>query len=300
MVSFLFIVPFLTALAVIFTPRLLWIRWVALTGALITSAITLKLDCIFFNSASRLLTETSPLHLIQLFGVQQFEWFHSLGIQYLVGLDGLSLAMVNLTSLIITTGVLASWEVKDRTKEFFAWLFLLAGGVFGVFVSFDLFLFFVFYEVAVLPMYLLIGVWGTGPKEYSAMKLTLMLMAGSALIIVGILAIYQAAGGHTFDLTLLAQHSFSRQFQNWVYPLLFLGFGVIGALYPFHTWSPDGHASAPTAVSMLHAGVLMKLGGYGIIRLAITLLPEGANTWSSFFMVLATINIVYGALGAIK
>jgi len=172
--------------------------------------------------------------------------------------------------------------------------------VYGVFVSFDLFTFFLFYEVAVLPMYLLIGLWGTGRKEYSAMKLTLMLVAGSAFILAGILALYFQSGEMTFDLTRLAGIPFPTPFQNWVFPLIFVGFGVLGALFPFHTWSPDGHASAPTAVSMLHAGVLMKLGGYGCLRVAMYLLPEGAQLWMPIFLVLITINVTYGAFGAIR
>jgi NADH-quinone oxidoreductase subunit M len=178
-------------------------------------------------------------------------------------------------------------------------LLTLVTGVFGVFVSFDLFLFFVFYEVAVLPMYLLIGIWGTGPKVYAATKLTLMLMVGSAFILVGFLALFHMSGMHTFDLQQLATAHFSRDFQKWVFPMIFIGFGVLGALFPFHTWSPDGHASAPTAVSMLHAGVLMKLGGYGALRIGVYLLPEGAKIWGLFFMGLTTINILYGSFGAI-
>jgi hypothetical protein len=172
-------------------------------------------------------------------------------------------------------------------------------GVFGVFLSFDLFQFFMFYELAVLPMYLLIGIWGTGPKEYAAMKLTLMLLMGSAFVLVGFLALYHVSGLHTFDLQQLARAKFSGAFQKWAFPMIFVGFGVIGALYPLHTWSPDGHSSAPTAVSMLHAGVLMKLGGYGALRIAVYLLPEGAVTWGLFFMVLATVSIVYGAFVAV-
>ncbi|HSG99320.1 MAG TPA: NADH-quinone oxidoreductase subunit M, partial [candidate division Zixibacteria bacterium] len=236
----------------------------------------------------------------KLYLVERVPWFASLGIDYFVGLDGMSLFMVILTSIVIFTGVLASWTVTERGKEFFALLLILVTGVFGVFVSFDLFLFFVFYELAVLPMYLLIGIWGTGPKEYSAMKLTLMLMASSALILVGILALYHGSDLRTFDLIALSGVNFPPEFQSWVFPVIFIGFGVIGALYPFHTWSPDGHSSAPTAVSMLHAGVLMKLGGYGVLRVGLYLLPEGAKEWALFFMVLTTINIIYGAFAAIR
>jgi NADH-quinone oxidoreductase subunit M len=205
-----------------------------------------------------------------------------------------------LTAIVIFCGVLASWNVKEQAKEFFILLNVLVAGVYGVFISIDLFTFFLFYEIAVLPMYLLIGLWGTGKKEYAAMKLTLMLVAGSAFILAGILALYFESGLNSFDLQLLSQVHFSDSFQYWVFPIIFLGFGVLGAIFPFHTWSPDGHASAPTAVSMLHAGVLMKLGGYGCLRVAMYLLPEGAHMWMTFFLVLVTINVLYGAFGAIR
>jgi NADH-quinone oxidoreductase subunit M len=179
---------------------------------------------------------------------------------------------------------------------------LLVSGVFGVFASRDLFFLFLFYEIAVLPMYLLIGVWGTSTKErskeYSAMKLTLMLMAGSAFILVAILALYFQNGTHSFDLDDLAKGTYSAEFQRWVFLAVYVGFGVLAAIRPLHTWSPDGHASAPTAVSMLHAGVLMKLGAYGILRIGIHLLPEGAQHWALLMGIIATINILYGAVSA--
>ena len=232
---------------------------------------------------------------------RSIDWFPSLGIFYQIGVDGISVAMILLTSIVVFAGVLASWHLKNRVKEFFALLLLLVGGVLGVFISLDLFLLFLFYEIAVLPMYLLIGVWGTGKKEYSAMKLTLMLVAGSAFILAGILALYFGAKNLTplhhgsFNILELGSLIFPTAFQHWVFPFLFIGFGVIGALFPFHTWSPDGHASAPTSVSMLHAGVLMKLGGYGCLR-AVFMLPEGAREWALFFLLLTTVTSSTGGL----
>ena len=296
--SWLILIPFLTVLAVVFTPDPKKIRWVALIGTGIHLIVTAIASARFMNLISGPLD--SKALFTQLHMVEKFPWFQSLGIQYFLGVDGISMLMVILTSIIIFTGVLASWNVENRAREFFSLLLILVTGVFGVFLSFDLFLFFMFYEVAVLPMYLLIGVWGTGPKEYSAMKLTLMLMVGSALLLVGFLALYHGSGLHTFDFTELAKVQFPNTLQYWVFPTIFVGFGILGALYPFHTWSPDGHASAPTAVSMLHAGVLMKMGGYGALRIAVYLMPEGAKECGLFFMGLTTVNILYGAFGAIK
>ncbi len=236
----------------------------------------------------------------QFYFTSKVTWFEIMNIEYNIGVDAISVLMMLLTAIVIFCGVLASWNVEKQAKEFFILLNVLVAGVYGVFVSLDLFTFFLFYEIAVLPMYLLIGLWGTGRKEYSAMKLTLMLVAGSAFILAGILALYFESGLNSFDLQVLSQVRFSESFQYWAFPLIFIGFGVLGALFPFHTWSPDGHASAPTAVSMLHAGVLMKLGGYGCLRVGMYLLPEGANIWMTFFLILVTINVLYGALGAIK
>ncbi len=301
-VSWLIAIPFLTALCVIFTPasRPKSIRVVAAFGTGLHLVLTAIVTWRFWQIAVPETVSMKTAQLTKLYMVERFPWFDQLGIQYLVGIDGISLAMVILTSIVIFAGVMASWNVDHRGKEFFALLLVLVTGVFGVFLSFDLFLFIMFYELAVLPMYLLIGIWGTGPKEYSAMKLTLMLMAGSALLLVGILALHHGSGLHTFDITELAKAHYSTSLQRWVFPVIFIGFGVLGALYPFHTWSPDGHASAPTAVSMLHAGVLMKLGGYGALRIGVYLLPEGAKTWGLFFMALTTVNILYGSLGAVR
>lgn len=230
-------------------------------------------------------------------------WFAPLNIHYAVGVDGISVAMLLLSAIIVFTGTFASWRMNMLQKEYFMWFCLLSTGVFGFFISVDLFTMFMFYEVALIPMYLLIGVWGSGRKEYAAMKLTLMLMGGSAFLLVGILGIYfhsaPAGGTYTMNLLEIAGYHIPEAAQRLFFPLTFVGFGVLGALFPFHTWSPDGHASAPTAVSMLHAGVLMKLGGYGCFRVAIYLMPEAAKELSWIFIILTGISVVYGAYSAI-
>lgn len=229
-----------------------------------------------------------------------FDWITPLHIKYSVGVDGISVAMLLLSAVIVFTGTFVSW---DMNKEYFLWFTLLSAGVFGFFISVDMFTMFMFYEVALIPMYLLIGVWGTGRKEYSAMKLTLMLMGGSAFLMCGIFGIFYGAGGETMNIVDIANqqngaHAIADSVQHIWFPLTFAGFGVLGALFPFHTWSPDGHASAPTAVSMLHAGVLMKLGGYGCFRIAMYLMPQGAQDWSWLFLILTGISVVYGAFSA--
>ena len=280
--------------------------WTSLAGAFIiltldkddhraikrTAAVT-GFICLFFSILAYL---GYDLRTAGMQYVLKRPWIPELGIEFHVGADGISLPLVLLTGFILFTGVLISWNVKDRPKEFFFLFLLLVTGVFGVFVSLDLFLLFVFYELAVLPMYLLIGVWGSTRKEYGAMKLTLYLLVGSALIFIGMLALYFASGLRTFDLMRLSEVKYSLSFQKIVFPLLFVGFGILGGLWPLHTWSPVGHVAAPTSVSMLHAGVLMKLGAYGCFRVAMFLLPEGAMFWLPWIAVLATVNIVYGSM----
>ena len=238
--------------------------------------------------------------------IQEFQWLDSLGITLSLGVDGISVPMILLTGIVMFTGVLISWNVEHRAKEFFVLFFLLVAGVFGVFVSLDLFFFFFFYELAVMPMYLLIGIWGSSsdfgtflrPKEYGAMKLMLYLVAGSVLVWVALIAVFVEGGIGTFSLLALEDVTFSENFQRVFFPMCMIGFGILAGLWPFHTWSPDGHVAAPTSVSMLHAGVLMKLGAYGIIRIGIDLLPQGAEEWMPMLIILGTVNVVYGAVSA--
>ncbi|MBI4338858.1 MAG: NADH-quinone oxidoreductase subunit M, partial [Chloroflexi bacterium] len=238
---------------------------------------------------------------------RSFEWLPILGIHYSLGVDGISSLMVLLTGIVFITGVLVSWNIEHRPKDFFVHYLLLVSGVFGVFVSQDLFFFFFFYELAVVPMYLLIAVWGSSTdfktflrtKEYGALKLMLYLVAGSLLVWVGILALYVTSNGVGFAFEDLAAAPVSHEFQRFFFPFFMVGFGVLAGLWPFHTWSPDGHVAAPTAVSMVHAGVLMKLGAYGILR-SMDLMPLGARDWMPVLIGLGTVNVIYGAVSAMS
>ncbi len=236
-------------------------------------------------------------------GVQFVEcipWVSSVGISYLLGVDGISVPMVLLTGIVAFCAVMSSWDLTFRVKEFFALFMFLVTGVFGVFLSFDMFFFFLFYEVAVLPMYLLISIWGSINKEYGALKLTLFLLAGSVFVLTGFLALYHYAGLNSFSLLDIkdAVHAFSPGLQRILFLGFYIGFGTLAAIWPLHTWSPDGHVAAPTAGSMLHAGVLMKLGSYGVLRVGVEMLPEGAQYWAWLMIVIAFINIIYGAFVA--
>ncbi len=241
--------------------------------------------------------------------VAHYPWIPSLGIQFSLKADGISLTLLLLTGVIGVCGVLFSWNIEDRIKEFFAFYLVLLGAVYGVFLSFDLFLLFVFYEIVVIPKYFLIAIWGSTRREYAAMKLVLYSFIGSAMVLVGLIAAYVAAGSKSTALGDLAGYPFAPHFQMWAFPLVFVGFGILAGLWPFHTWAPTGHVAAPTAASMLLAGVVMKLGAYGCLRVAMTLFPLGLGpwgfhvlgfgSWRDVFALLAVIGILYGALVAL-
>jgi NADH-quinone oxidoreductase subunit M len=241
--------------------------------------------------------------------VVRVPWIPTLGLEYYLATDGISLMLLLLTGIVAVAGILFSWNIEHRAKEFFALYLALIGGVYGVFLSFDLFLLFVFYEIAIIPKYFLIAIWGSTNREYAAMKLALYSFAGSGLVLVGLVAAYVVAGARTMNLVDLARFPFPVHFQMWVFPLVFVGFGILAGLWPFHTWAPTGHVAAPTAASMLLAGVVMKLGAYGCLRVAMTLFPRGLDAWGfhvlgfgswrDVFALLAVIGIVYGAMVAL-
>ena len=285
--SLLILLPLLTAVAILLMRNATQVKWVSLAGATLQFVLAFALLFTFRNE--RLAGNTAQM-LFEL----QYNWFPAWNISFHLGVDGISVAMILLTAFVVIAGVLVSWNVTKMTKEFYFLLILLSLGAYGFFISLDLFILFFFLEIAVIPKYLLIGIWGSGKKEYSANKLALMLMGGSALVLVGLLGVY-FSGGNSFDLLQLSKLDIPVKTQMICFPLLFVGFGVFTALFPFHTWVPDGHSSAPTAGSMFLAGISMKLGGYGCLRVATYIMPEGAKEYATIIIVLSVIAILYGA-----
>ena len=290
MLAWTIYLSFTGAIAVTVVPARM-IRWTALLTALAGLTIA-KLA--FLQSPSG-----------QLVTVVRIAWIPQLGIEYHLAADGISLILVLLTGIAALAGILFSWNIEHRVKDFFALYLVLIGAVYGVFLSFDLFLLFVFYEIAIIPKYFLIAIWGGTRREYAAMKLVLYSFAGSALVLASIIAAFVVSGEHTLNLEALAHYPFPIHFQMWAFPLVFVGFAVLAGMWPFHTWAPTGHAAAPTAASMLLAGVVMKLGAYGCLRVAMMLFPRGLDpwgfhvlgfaSWQQVFAVLALIGIIYGA-----
>ena len=294
--SILVIFPLLTTLAILFCRNVTQIKWTALIGSLLQLTIASLLMYSYYG-------ERAAGNTAQMLFEARYSWYSAMNIEYYVGVDGISVIMIMLTAFVVTCGILISWKIETLTKEFFFLLLLLSVGAYGFFISLDLFTLFFFLELAVIPKFLLIAIWGSGKKEYSAMKLALMLMGGSALVLIGLLATYfntdTGGGVHTWDLLKIAHMHIPYETQLFIFPFLFIGFGVFTALFPFHTWVPDGHSSAPTAASMFLAGISMKLGGYGCLRVATYLMPEAAQHYSWIIVLLATIAIIYGAFATL-
>ena len=281
----LLIVPLIAAICIMLSPRVSAVRQISLAASLIQLLLVSWLLFQMLNSRS---ASAQSLYFEQV-----YQWFPSWNIQFHIGVDGIAISMMILTALVVLAGVLVSWQESMLPKEFFFLLMFLSLGAYGFFMARDIFTLFFFLELAVIPKFLLIGIWGSGQKQYSAMKLALMLMAGSALVFVGLTGIYLEA--HSFDLSVLSATRFPVAFQYLFYPCLFVGFGIFAALFPFHTWVPDGHASAPTAASMFLAGISMKLGGYGCLRVASYLMPDAAIHYAPIIIILSTCAILYGA-----
>jgi NADH-quinone oxidoreductase subunit M len=289
--SLTIIISYLGALLVVLTSpgRVREIRWVALITTIL--GLVTAICC-----AMRRVASDGGFQ-----DVTQYEWIPVIGASFHLGVDGISLPMILVTGIVAVCGVLMSWRVEHRANEFFAYYLALIGGVYGTFLSMDLFLLFVFYEIAIIPKYFMIAIWGSGRKGYAAMKLALYSFGGSALVLFGILAAYFGSGLETFDLfRLTTEADFSEEFQAVFFAVTFLGFAILAGMWPFHTWAPTGHAAAPVAVSMLLAGIVMKLGAYGCLRVAVGLFPAGAYFWAPAIAWLAVINIVYGALVALN
>jgi NADH-quinone oxidoreductase subunit M len=291
LLSIIIFLPLVAGVAILFMPagRKDLIRWTALAAALVTLLLTISL---YFN------------YDIPMGGYQYVEgpypWLPALGISYYLGIDGLSTPLMLLGAIVVVFGIMVSWNVAERQREYFSFILFLGTSVLGVFSSLDLFELFFFFELAVFPKFLMIAIWGyPKTRDYGAMKLTLYLFIGSVIALIGVLAMYFATGKATFNMLELEQAGIPLAVQHWAFPMVFLGFAILGGIFPFHSWAPDGHVAAPTAVSMLLAGVEMKVGAFAALRVAIELMPQGARQWAWLILVLATVNVVYGALIAL-
>ncbi|HEV2394805.1 MAG TPA: NADH-quinone oxidoreductase subunit M [Verrucomicrobiae bacterium] len=283
--------PLFGALVLAFVPRNLRVvmRSVALLATLVSAALAIKMF-VMFNGA--------PAGLYGFKFESQAPWIESLGISYHVGVDGINAGLVLMAALVAFAAACVSWEIKEREKEFYILLLLMAGGILGAFASLDLFLFYFFHELALVPTFIMIGVWGRGEqKNYATFQITLYLSLGALIALVGLIALYVQAGAGTFDIPVLTrilhQAPLSRAEQGFIFPLLLFGFGILVSLWPFHTWAPPAYGSAPTPTAMLHAGVLKKFGLYGIIRIALPMLPDAARSWMGVVAWLCLGNLVY-------
>lgn len=287
MLSVIIFTPLLGALAILLIKptKTAAIKWTALAASAVSLLLTLYVTFSFKAGGGMQFVEK---HI----------WSSTIGSSYHLGLDGLSLPMLFLSALLGLIAVAASWNIDLKPKGYFSLLLLLEVGMLGVFSSLDYIFFYIFWELVLLPMFFLIGIWGGSRREYAAVKFFIYTLAGSLLMLISILAIYFYAGGTTFSILELAGRPYLNGFQNIVFWGLFLGFAVKVPIFPFHTWLPDAHVEAPTAVSVLLAGVLLKMGAYGFLRILLPTLPNAAKNFAYFIAILAVVNIIYGALNA--
>ncbi len=288
--SIIIFLPLIAGLIILFTPadKKQFIKVTALVGSLVTMLLSFVVYFLYSSSVGGYQF------------LEKMEWVPALGISYLMGVDGMGAPMVLLAGIVLFCGVIVSWNIDDRPREFFSFMMFLGTSVLGVFSSLDLFQLFFFMELAIFPKYLMIVMWGyPKTREYGGMKLTLYLFIGSVIALIGSLAIYFGSGLQTFDLIALENAGFSSAFQQFWFPFVFVGFAILGGMFPFHSWAPDGHVAAPTAISMMLAGVEMKVGVFAALRVGIMLLPDGARFWAPAILILATFNVVYGAFIAL-
>jgi NADH-quinone oxidoreductase subunit M len=285
--TFILVIPLLAALVLAFVPRSFRVvmRGVAIFATLI-SAVLAVVTFLRFHTGDGYQFE------------QQVSWVHALGISYHVGADGINIGLVLMGAIVAFAAACVSWEIKEREKEFYILLLVMAGGILGAFASLDLFFFYFFHELALVPTFIMIGVWGRGEqKNYATFQITLYLSVGALIALIGLLALYVQSGAGTFDIPQMAahlkQHPLSPGAQHLIFPLLLFGFGILVSLWPFHSWAPLGYGSAPGATAMLHAGVLKKFGLYGLIRVALPMLPGAAQSWMHIVAWLCLGNLVY-------
>ncbi len=299
LLSSIFLVPLLVALLVLFIPRnyRFVIRVLAL-GATFVSMVLAGILFLRFDAAPAVDGFKFVSHQ---------PWAPSLGISFHVGVDGLNLALIVMGAIVAFAAACASHEIKTREKDYYVLLLLMSGGILGAFASLDLFLFYVLHELALVPTFIMIGVWGRGEERtYAAFKMTLYLSLGALLALLGLIALYFESGAKTFDIVELTKHAqanprmFTAAAQGYVFPMLLFGFGILVSLWPLHTWAPLGYGAAPTAAAMLHAGVLKKFGLYGLIRVALPLMPFAAQEWMHVLAWLCLGNILYCGLVAMR
>src|SRR6266568_230002 len=286
--NFIITCPLIAAVFLTFVPRTFRtvMRGVAIGATFISAALAIKMFLQFQTAL--------PDYQF----VYQRPWVQALGISYHVGVDGINVGLVLMGAIVAFAAACVSWEIKDREKEFYILLLVMAGGILGAFASLDLFFFYFFHELALVPTFIMIGVWGRGEqKNYATFQMTLYLSLGALIALIGLIALYLQSGAHTFDIpaltAYLSQHRLRPGAQNLIFPLLLFGFGILVSLWPFHTWAPLGYSSAPSPTAMLHAGALKKFGLYGLIRVALPMLPSGAQSWMQVLAWLCLGNLVY-------